>query len=50
MSSGILGREFEELEDLCFVAALISREIPFGGFGPTPPPAPTSRSVKPESY
>jgi hypothetical protein len=50
MSYGVLGREFEGLDDLCFVAGLISREIPFVEFGPTPPPAPTSRPVKPDPY
>jgi hypothetical protein len=45
-SPGVLGLNFEALDDLCFVAGVVSREIPFAGFGPTPPPAPTSRPVK----
>lgn len=50
-SAGILGVNYEALDDLCFVAGLISREIPFTPFGPTPAPAPapTSRPVKPEA-
>ena len=47
-SPGVLGVNYEALDDLCFVAGLVAREIPFGGFGPTPPPAPTSRPVKPD--
>ena len=45
-ATGILGANYEALDDLCFVAGVISREIPFTPFGPTPPPAPTSKPVK----
>ena len=49
-SPGVLGLNYEALDDLCFVAGLVSREIPFLPFGPTPPPAPTSRPVKPDAF
>ena len=48
-STGILGMNYEALDDLCWVAGVVSREIPFLGFGPTPPPAVTSRPVKIEA-
>jgi hypothetical protein len=47
-SAGVLGLNYEALDDLCFVGGIISREIPFTPFGPTPPPAPTSRPIKPD--
>jgi hypothetical protein len=48
-SPGVLGVNSEALDDLCFVAGLVAREIPLVAFGPTPPPAPTSRPVKPDT-
>jgi hypothetical protein len=48
-SAGVLGLNHEALDDLCFISGLVSREIPFLPFGPTPPPAPTSRPVKPDA-
>lgn len=37
-SPGILGLNDEALDDLCFIAGLVSREIPFLPFEPHPPP------------
>jgi hypothetical protein len=48
-SPGILGVNSEALDDLCFVAGLVAREIPLVAFGPTPPPAPTSRPIRPDA-
>jgi hypothetical protein len=45
-STGILGVDYEALDDLCFVAGVVSREIPFVPSGATPPAAPTSRPLK----
>jgi hypothetical protein len=46
VSAGVFGLNYEALDDLCFIAGLVAREIPFKPFGPAPPPAPTSRPVK----
>ena len=42
-SAGILGLNDIALDDLCFVAGLVSREIPLSPFGPTPSSASTSK-------
>jgi hypothetical protein len=42
-STGVLGGNYEAMDDLCFLAGVVSREIPFlHGRAQVPEPSPTS--------